>query len=104
MQLKQRFYSFDDIWRTPTQIISNHIRNLDAQTLAYAFSDMSVERVKALISDCPDRYVNMVISELEMATDVNEQDRNAAKQNIVRVMRQALEENKFKMSELEGLV
>lgn len=103
VQLKQRFYSFDDIWRTPTPIISNHIRNLDAQTLAYAFSDMPVERVKALISDCPDRYVNMVISELEMATDVNEQDRNAAKQNIVRVMRQALEENKFKMSELEGL-
>ncbi|WP_167404714.1 FliG C-terminal domain-containing protein [Vibrio penaeicida] len=103
VQLKQRFYSFDDIWRTPTQIISNHIRNLDAQTLANAFSDMPVERVKALISGCPNRYVNMVISELEMATDVNENDRNAAKQDIVRVMRQALEENKFKMSELEEL-
>ncbi|WP_052189023.1 FliG C-terminal domain-containing protein [Vibrio nigripulchritudo] len=101
VQLKQSYFTFDDIWRAPAKVISNHIQSVPPQTLAIALSDVPEEKVCSLISECPERYITMVSSEVEMQSDVDDETRNAAKLEVVQVMRQALEEKKFKMSDLE---
>ena len=98
--LKEKYYSFEDILRTPTSILSNALRTIDLQLLAYAISDLESEDQNYILTDFPVKLKTSVKSELETLGNVDENTIMNSKNNIVEKLRRAIENNIFTIKDL----
>ncbi|WP_320820136.1 FliG C-terminal domain-containing protein [Thalassolituus sp.] len=100
-RLRQVYFTFADLARTPDRVISNELRELDRSVLASALCHSSIEFKRHVLAALPQKLRAGVIAELKVAesensTEVIEQ----ARLNIVQAMRAVIRAGRFSMDEL----
>jgi flagellar motor switch protein FliG len=100
-RLRQVYFTFADLARTPDRVISNELRELDRGVLASALCHSSIEFKRHVLAALPQKLRAGVIAELKVAesensTEVIEQ----ARLNIVQAMRAVIRAGRFSMDEL----
>ena len=99
--LKEKYYSFEDILRTPTNILSNALRTIDLQLLAYAISDLESKEQDYILTDFPIKLKTSVKSELDSLGNIDENIVMNAKNDVVIKLRNAIENNIFSIKDLK---
>ena len=100
-RLRQVYFTFADLARTPDRVISNELRELDRGVLASALCHSSIEFKRHVLAALPQKLRAGVIAELKVAesensTEVIEQ----ARLSIVQAMRAVIRAGRFSMDEL----
>tara|TARA_B100001094_G_scaffold332312_1_gene403842 strand:- start:1840 stop:3489 length:1650 start_codon:yes stop_codon:yes gene_type:complete len=101
LDLRQVYYMFEDILRTPANVLSNHLRTMEPKTLALALSEFTEEQVGKVLSSFPERFVAMLKQEIQQVTDLDKGNVESAKQQVTLVIREALKNKQFSMNDLE---
>ncbi|MUK28085.1 hypothetical protein GNP75_14655 [Aliivibrio fischeri] len=103
LNLRKVYYIFDDVLRTPTVILSNILRSMNPEIVALALTNLDGKQVEVILSGFPDRMIEMIKAEMVRCKDASHDEQNSAKQQVVMLMRQAIENKQFTMNELESV-
>lgn len=103
INLRKVYYMFDDVLRTPTVVLSNTLRSMDPMRLGLALTGLDDGQVSMILSGFPERMAEMIKSEMARSKDTSSDEQNSAKQEVVMLMRQAIENKQFTMNELESI-
>ncbi|MUK62188.1 hypothetical protein GNP81_02290 [Aliivibrio fischeri] len=103
LNLRKVYYIFDDVLRTSTVILSNILRSMNPEILALALTNLDDEQVAVILSGFPERMIEMIKAEMTRCKDASYDEQNSAKQQVVMLMRQAIENKQFTMNELESV-
>ncbi|WP_242504864.1 FliG C-terminal domain-containing protein [Aliivibrio finisterrensis] len=103
INLRKIYYMFDDVLRTPSVILSNTLRSMDPMKLSLALTGLEDAQVAMILSGFPERMAEMIKSEIGRSKDTSSDEQNSAKQDVVILMRQAIENKVFTMNELESI-
>jgi len=104
-RLRQVYYTFSDIERTPVRLLSNELREIDRGVLAKAICNTSDEFKKHLLSGLPDKLSAAVNEELKLLeSETSTSDTDTARRQLVQKIRGVIKAGKFNMDELEPRV
>jgi len=100
-RLRQVYYTYADLMRTPERIIANELRDIDRTVMALSLCNTPTEFKRHILSGLPVKLRSSVIAELKIqegqaAQEQTEQARN----QVVAKMREVLKAGRFSMEEL----
>jgi flagellar motor switch protein FliG len=100
-RLRQVYYTYADLMRTPERIIANELRDIDRTVMALSLCNTATEFKRHILSGLPVKLRSSVITELKIqegqaAQEQTEQARN----QVVAKMREVLKAGRFSMEEL----
>ncbi len=100
-RLRQVYYTYADLMRTPERVIANELRDVDRMVMALSLCNTPTEFKRHILSGLPAKLRSSVISELKIqegqaAQEQTEQARN----QVVAKMREVLKAGRFSMDEL----
>ncbi|TNC91180.1 MAG: hypothetical protein CSH36_10980, partial [Thalassolituus sp.] len=100
-RLRQVYFTFADLMRTPERIISNELRELDRQVLVCALSNTAIEFKRYILSALPQKLRAGIISELKVTeADVSVDQVEEARRKVIQTMREVIRAGRFSMDEL----
>jgi flagellar motor switch protein FliG len=100
-RLRQVYYTYADLMRTPERVIANELRDIDRTVMALSLCNTPTEFKRHVLSGLPVKLRSSVIAELKIqegqaAQEQTEQARN----QVVAKMREVLKAGRFSMEEL----
>lgn len=100
-RLRQVYYTYADLMRTPERIIANELREIDRSIMALSLCNTPIEFKRHVLTGLPVKLRSAVIAELKVqegqaAQEQTEQARN----QVVAKMREVLKAGRFSMEEL----
>jgi len=100
-RLRQVYYTFADIMRTPERVIANELRDVDRIVLAQALSNTPIEFKRHMLTGLPSKLRSGVIAELKVQEVQGSQEQTEqARNQVVNKMREVLKAGRFSMDEL----
>ena len=100
-RLRQVYYTFTDLIRTPERVIANELRSIDRSVMALSLCNTETEFQRHVLSGLPVKLRSAVISELKEQEDVaRQEDIEQARNQVVKKMREVLKAGRFSMDEL----
>lgn len=100
-RLRQVYYTYADLMRTPDRVIANELRDIDRVTLAQSLCNTPTEFKRHLLSGLPVKLRSSVISELKVIEhQITRDQMEGARRKIVSKMREVLKAGRFSMDEL----
>ncbi|CAM4232924.1 FliG C-terminal domain-containing protein [Vibrio agarivorans] len=100
LSLRKKYYAFEDILRTPQDVLSNVLRSLELTVLAGAIADLDQAKSDYILAGFPDRLKMAVSQEIESAQTLSPDVRNDYKAQVVQRLRAAMDDNLFSMGDL----
>ena len=100
-RLRQVYFTFADLARTPDRIISNELRSLEPAVLTSSLCNTSIEFKRHVLAALPAKLRAGIINELKISESgtAQEQIENSRRQ-VVQRMREIIREGRFSMDEL----
>jgi len=100
-RLRQVYYTYADLMRTPERVIANELRDVDRTVMALSLCHTTTEFKRHVLTGLPAKLRSSVIAELKIqegqaAQEQTEQARN----QVVAKMREVLKAGRFSMEEL----
>ena len=100
-RLRQVYYTYADLMRTPERVIANELREVDRSIMALSLCNTPIEFKRHVLTGLPVKLRSAVIAELKVqegqaAQEQTEQARN----QVVAKMREVLKAGRFSMEEL----
>lgn len=103
-RLRQVYYTFPDLERTPELTISNELRDIDRTTMALALCHVSLEFKRYVLAGLPQKLRSAVIAELKVQEEESTQEQvEQARNEVVAKMRTVLKAGRFSMEDLTSL-
>lgn len=103
-RLRQVYYTFADLERTPERTISNELREIDRSTMATALCHTALEFKRHVLDALPEKLRSAVIVEIKEREDqVTHEQADQARNQIVGKMREVLRAGRFSMDELVAI-
>jgi len=100
-RLRQVYFTFADLVRTPERVIANELREINRDVMATSLCHCSTEFKRHVLSALPGKLRTAVIAELKIQESEATLDQvEAARQQVVTIMRNLLKEGRFSMDEL----
>ena len=100
-RLRQVYYTFSDLLRTPDRIIANELRDIDRLTMALSLCGTPIEFKRHVLVGLPTKLRSSVISELKIQEDqATKEQVEQARNKVVGCMREVLKSGRFSMDEL----
>ncbi|WP_370216655.1 FliG C-terminal domain-containing protein [Thalassolituus sp.] len=100
-RLRQVYFTFADLSRTPDRIISNELRILDTVILTASLCNTSIEFKRYVLAALPAKLRAGIINELKVSEAATAQDQiESARRQVVQKMRDVIREGRFSMDEL----
>lgn len=100
-RLRQVYYTYADLMRTPERVIANELRDLDRTVLALSLCNTPTEFKRHMLSGLPAKLRSSVISELKVQEGQAGQEKiEQARNQVVNKMREVLKAGRFSMDEL----
>lgn len=100
-RLRQVYYTFSDIIRTPDRVIANELRDVDRMVLAQALCNTPIEFKRHVLAGLPAKLRSAVIAELKVQeSQASREQTEGARNKIVATMRGVLKAGRFSMEEL----
>jgi len=100
-RLRQVYYTFADIMRTPDRVIANELRDVDRIVLAQALANTPIEFKRHMLTGLPAKLRSGVIAELKVQeAQVSQEQTEQARNQVVHKMREVLKAGRFSMDEL----
>lgn len=100
-RLRQVYYTFSDLMRTPARVIANELRDIDRTTMAMALCHTPTEFKRHILIGLPIKLRSAVISELKIHEgQAGKEQTEQARNNVVNKMREVLKAGRFSMDEL----
>jgi len=100
-RLRQVYFTFSDLMRTPDRIISNELRELDRTVLAQALCNTAIEFKRYVLSALPQKIRAGIISELKVSeSDVSADQVEESRRQVIQTMREVIRAGRFSMDEL----
>lgn len=100
-RLRQVYYTYSDLMRTPERIIANELRDIDRTVMALSLCNTPTEFKRHILSGLPVKLRSSVISELKIQEGQAMQEQTEqARSQVVAKMREVLKAGRFSMEEL----
>jgi len=100
-RLRQVYYTFADIMRTPDRVIANELRDVDRIVLAQALANTPIEFKRHMLTGLPAKLRSGVIAELKVQeAQISQEQTEQARNQVVHKMREVLKAGRFSMDEL----
>lgn len=100
-RLRQVYYTFADIIRTPDRVIANELRDVDRIVLAQALANTPIEFKRHMLTGLPAKLRSGVISELKVQeAQISQEQTEQARNQVVHKMREVVKAGRFSMDEL----
>ena len=100
-RLRQVYFTFADLARTPDRIISNELRSLEPAVLTAALCNTTIEFKRYVLSALPAKLRAGVINELKVTEAETPQEKTeGCRRQVVQRMRDVIREGRFSMDEL----
>lgn len=100
-RLRQVYYTFSDLMRTPERIIANELRDIDRVTMALSLCGTPIEFKRHILVGLPTKLRSSVISELKIQEgQAGKEQVEQARNTVVSSMREVLKSGRFSMDEL----
>ena len=100
-RLRQVYYTFSDLMKTPDRVIANELRDIDRLTMALALCHTPTEFKRHILIGLPTKLRSSVISELKIQEGQAGQEQvEQARNTVVSKMREVLKAGRFSMDEL----
>jgi flagellar motor switch protein FliG len=100
-RLRQVYYTFADLMRTPERVIANELRDIDRTVMALSLCNTPTEFKRHVLTGLPVKLRSSVIAELKIQEGQAEQEQTEqAKNQVVVKMREVLKSGRFSMEEL----
>lgn len=100
-RLRQVYYTFSDLMRTPARVIANELRDIDRTTMAMALCHTPTEFKRHILTGLPTKLRSSVISELKIHEgQAGKEQTEQARNSVVSKMREVLKAGRFSMDEL----
>ncbi len=100
-RLRQVYYTYSDLMRTPERVIANELRDVDRMVIALSLCNTPTEFKRHILSGLPVKLRSSVISELKIQEGQAGQDQTEqARNQVVAKMREVLKAGRFSMDEL----
>lgn len=98
--LREIYYLFDDLHRTSPAIIHHVLNELDSKVLALALAEMTHVELDHILFKFPAPVVLQIKQEIKILVDEDGMEKASSKQIVLDLMRTALADKYFMMSEL----
>jgi flagellar motor switch protein FliG len=100
-RLRQVYYTYADLMRTPERVIANELRDIDRSVMALSLCHTSTEFKRHVLTGLPVKLRSSVIAELKIQEGEAEQEHTEqARNEVVAKMREVLKSGRFSMEEL----
>ncbi len=100
-RLRQVYYTYVDLMRTPERVIANELRDIDRTVMALSLCNTATEFKRHILSGLPVKFRSAVISELKIQEGQASQEQiEQARNKVVGNMREVLKAGRFSMDEL----
>lgn len=100
-RLRQVYYTYSDLMRTPERIIANELRDIDRNVMALSLCNTPTEFKRHILSGLPAKLRSSVIAELKVQEgQVTQEQTEQARNQVVAKMREVLKAGRFSMDEL----
>ena len=100
-RLRQVYYTFSDLMRTPDRVIANELRDIDRVTMALSLCGAPIEFKRHVLVGLPSKLRSSVISELKIQEgQAGKEQVEQARNKVVSSMREVLKSGRFSMDEL----
>lgn len=100
-RLRQVYYTYADLMRTPERVIANELRDIDRTVMALSLCNTPTEFKRHILSGLPVKLRSSVIAELKIQEGQAAQEQiELARNNVVAKMREVLKAGRFSMEEL----
>jgi flagellar motor switch protein FliG len=100
-RLRQVYYTYADLMRTPERIIANELRDIDRNVMALSLCNTPTEFKRHILSGLPAKLRSSVISELKVQEgQASQEQTEQARNHVVGKMREVLKAGRFSMDEL----
>ncbi len=100
-RLRQVYFTYADLSRTPDRIISNELRSIDAGVLTASLCNTSIEFKRHILAALPAKLRAGIINELKVSeSDTAQEQVESARRQVVQKMREIIREGRFSMDEL----
>jgi flagellar motor switch protein FliG len=103
-RLRQVYYTYADLMRTPEQVIANELRDIDRTVMALSLCNTITEFKRHVLTGLPVKLRSSVIAELKIQEGQAEQEQiEQARNQVVAKMREVLKSGRFSMEELTAV-
>lgn len=100
-RLRQVYYTFSDLMRTPERVIANELRDIDRMTMALSLCGAPIEFKRHILVGLPTKLRSSVVSELKIQEgQASKEQVEQARNKVVSSMREVLKSGRFSMDEL----
>jgi flagellar motor switch protein FliG len=103
-RLRQVYYTYADLMRTPERVIANELRDIDRTVMALSLCNTPTEFKRHVLTGLPVKLRSSVIAELKIQEGQAEQEQiEQARNQVVAKMREVLKSGRFSMEELTAV-
>jgi flagellar motor switch protein FliG len=103
-RLRQVYYTYADLMRTPERVIANELRDIDRTVMALSLCNTITEFKRHVLTGLPVKLRSSVIAELKIQEGQAEQEQiEQARNQVVAKMREVLKSGRFSMEELTAV-
>jgi flagellar motor switch protein FliG len=103
-RLRQAYYTYADLMRTPERVIANELRDIDRTVMALSLCNTPTEFKRHVLTGLPVKLRSSVIAELKIQEGQTEQEQiEQARNQVVAKMREVLKSGHFSMEELTAV-
>jgi flagellar motor switch protein FliG len=100
-RLRQVYYTYADLMRTPERVIANELRDIDRTVIALSLCNTPTEFKRHVLTGLPVKLRSSVIAELKIQEgEVAQEQTEQARNQVVAKMREVLKSGRFSMEEL----
>lgn len=100
-RLRQVYYTYADLMRTPERVIANELRDIDRTAMAFSLCHTTTEFKRHVLTGLPAKLRSSVIAELKIQEGQAPQEKiEQARNQVVAKMREVLKAGRFSMDEL----
>ncbi len=100
-RLRQVYYTYADLIRTPERVIANELREIDRTVMALSLCNTPMDFKRHVLSGLPTKLRSSVIAELKVQEGQAAQEQiEQARNQVVGQMREVLKAGRFSMDEL----
>lgn len=102
MKIREQFYCFDDVLKTPTLVLADALRNLERKIVAIGLHSFEEEQIQHVLTDLPVKLKSALLFEIKQLEVPDQESIASAQQDIVVAVRQLLNSGRFTMNDLKG--
>ncbi|KXO08376.1 Flagellar motor switch protein FliG [Moritella sp. JT01] len=102
IKIREKFYCFDDVLKTPTLVLADALRNLERKIVAIGLHSFEEEQIQHALTDLPVKLKSALLFEIKQLEVPDQESIARAQQDIVVAVRQLLNSGRFTMNDLKG--